>query len=75
MTHHYLLLSETFKNTETMKANYQIFWLAFYAFDYDKINVSLSKNYKPRVTLTPTKPNVDEICTSCCGNKAIIPRI
>ncbi len=35
-----LLLSETFKIFETKKANYQMLWLAFFAFDQDKINLS-----------------------------------
>ena len=42
-----------------MKANYQILWLAFFAFYCDKINVSLPKKFELEVALTPTKPNVD----------------
>ena len=49
-----LLLSKTFKIFETTKANYHILRLAFFAFYQDTINVSLPKNYKLRVALTPT---------------------
>jgi hypothetical protein len=37
-----------------MKANYQIMWLAFFAFGCDKVDVSLPENFKPDVGLSPT---------------------
>jgi hypothetical protein len=43
--------------------------LAFLAFYQDKINVSLPKNYKLRVALTPTKSNNEAGCTYCYLNQ------
>jgi hypothetical protein len=39
------------------------------------MHLARSSSLTLRIQIPPTKPNVDEICTCCCSNKAIIPGI
>ena len=41
-----------------MKANYQILWLAFIAFDCDKINLFALELWRIKIKITPTKHKV-----------------